>query len=97
MTIIKTAGRTDLEDLFEQSDILRSSRLKHTPFLVFSELIDGDVRVEIVESAKQLVAEYAPDTPVMVQWRGQWSSDFFQMTVADVIAAISFRNSKRGR
>jgi len=94
VTIIKTAGRTDLEGLFEETHLLSNSRLKHTPFLVFSELIDGDVRVEIVESAKKLVAEYEPSTPVMVQWRGQWSSDFFQMTVADVAAALAARHGR---
>jgi hypothetical protein len=81
MVRIITAGRTDTKDLFEIGDPFQWERLNHTPFLVFVE--DGDtLRVEIVNSKKKLLA-YPNDTKVMVQWKGEFSSDFFQFTVGD--------------
>jgi hypothetical protein len=78
---IITAGRTDTKDLFERGDPFQWDRLRHTPFLVFVE--EGDtIRVEIVNSKKQLLT-YPDETKVMVQWRGEFSSDFFQFTVGD--------------
>jgi hypothetical protein len=88
MTTIKTAGNTDTRDLFAKSDVLTSSQLRHTPFIVFVHGLDGSIRVELVSSAKKLVgARYPSTTRVMVQWKGQYSSDFFQCTVGDVTAA----------
>jgi hypothetical protein len=81
MAKIITAGRTDTKDLFEIGDPFQLERLNHTPFLVFVE--DGDtIHVEIVNSKKKLLA-YPDETKVMVQWRGEFSSDFFQFTVGD--------------
>lgn len=81
---IKLDGRTDLEDLFKLSGILRFKRLQHTPFLAF---IGSDpVKVQIIESADKLL-NLPDETPVMVQWSGQWRSDFFQLTVGDVRVA----------
>ena len=82
---IKVAGRTDLGELFQRADILRA-KLVHTPFLVFKETADG-IEVEIVDQASALLA-YPRSTKVMVQWRGEWRSDFFQMTVGDVADAM---------
>lgn len=89
MTAIQTAGRTDLDALFRESGCL-DGKLKHHPFLAFVAR-DGIVAVEVVPSAEALVARYAPDTPVMVQWAGTWSSDFFRMTVADVASGLDQR------
>lgn len=86
MTAIQTAGRTDLDALFKQSGCLDGPR-SHHPFLAFTANSDGVV-VHIVSSADALVAGYPSETPVMVQWPGQWSSDFFRMSVADVAAAL---------
>lgn len=84
---IVTDGRTDIKDLFKISGILEASKLNHTPFLAF--IASGDkVTVEIVNSAKKLLT-YPNPTPVMVQWRGQWSSDFFRFTVKDVRQYLS--------
>ncbi len=82
---VKLAGRTDLADLFKLSEILRT-KLVHTPFLVFKETEDG-LEVEIVDQASALRG-YPRSTKVMVQWRGDWRSDFFQMTVGDVLDAM---------
>jgi hypothetical protein len=78
---IRTTGRTDVVAYFESSGVREWSRLNHTPFLAFVAR-DDCVCVEIVDSAKKLLA-YPDETPVMGQWKGQWSSDFFQFTVGD--------------
>ena len=86
---ITTAGRTQIDELFKLSGIL-DGKLSHTPFLAFLATEQG-VEVRIFDRARDLVAECPPKTPVMVQWRGQWSSDFFQMTAADVAHALAAR------
>ena len=81
MTIIKTSGRTDLEEYFAKSGVFSTSKLNQTPFLAF--VISADtVDVRIVDSADQLL-HLPDDTPVMGQWRGDWRSDFFQFKVGD--------------
>ncbi|WP_437713415.1 hypothetical protein WMF45_46785 [Sorangium sp. So ce448] len=83
---VKLAGRTDVGDIFWQQSGILDAKLVHTPFLVFKEVEDG-IEVEIVEQASALSA-YPRQTKVMVQWRGEWRSDFFQMTVGDVLDAM---------
>jgi len=85
---IKTAGATDLAALFQRSEILRA-KLVHTPFLVFAEGAD-EIEVHIVDQASAL-AKYPRETKAMVQWRGEYRSDFFQMTVGDVLDAMETR------
>jgi hypothetical protein len=81
-----TAGRIDLKDLISISGIFGYGQLNHTPFLVF--VTNGDrVEVEIVDKPKDLLM-HSDDTPVMVQWAGQWRSDFFQFKVGDVRPVI---------
>ncbi len=82
---VTTAGRTDTDDLFALSGIFNGGKLNHTPMLAFIETPD-DVEVLILHNAKDVLL-LPGDTPMMVQWRGQWSSDFFQFTAADAIAA----------
>lgn len=81
-----TAGRTDLEDLISVSGTFGYTKLNHTPFLVFVTKEDT-VEVEVVEKPKDLL-RYSDNTPVMVQWRGEWRSDFFQFKVGDVRSVI---------
>ena len=81
MTIVKTSGRTDLEEYFAKSGVFSMSKLNQTPFLAF--VISADtVDVRIVESADQLL-RLPDDTPVMGQWRGEWRSDYFQFKVGE--------------
>ena len=80
--------RDSLEAFFEKSGNL-DGRLTHTPFLVFA--VEGaNVRVAVVDSASA-VAQYPDETPVMCQWAGRWSSDFFKMTAGDVKRALAKR------
>ena len=83
---VNTCGRTDIDELLSESGILTYTKLKHTPFLVFLES-NGDVRVILVDSAKKLRA-FPLDTKIMVQWKGQWESNFFQLTVGDVVSRL---------
>jgi len=88
---IVTSGRTDRAALFSKSGILDYKRLSHTPFLAF--VVDGDaVTVKQFESAADLARSVPSETPVMVQWQGKWSSDFFQMTAGDVAEALQARD-----
>lgn len=79
---VNLSGRTDLEEYFKYSGVLREGKERHTPFLVFVTR-DDNVTIEIVDRLSELL-NYPDDTPVMAQWRGQWSSDFFKYTVGDV-------------
>jgi hypothetical protein len=77
-----TSGRTDLDEYFSLSGIREYKKLTHTPFLVF--LISGDtVDVSIVDNARKLL-DYADETQVMAQWRGEWKSDYFHFKVSDL-------------
>lgn len=92
---IITTGRSDCTDLFIKSGIFESDKLPHTPFLVFridEKNPDPTVEVILVKSAADLLT-WQDDTQVMVQWPGQWRSDFFHFTVGDY---RKFRNSNAG-
>ena len=80
--ILITSGRTDLADFFELSGKFKG-KLKHYPFLAFVENSEGVINVLIVKEAIELMA-LSDDTKIMSQWRGNWSSDYFQFTVGDV-------------
>lgn len=118
--------RKDLDDIFKESGLLSSSKLNHTPFIVFDkskwraenvnelkrikeqnteefkkefpdiyrinkdkekkilkEMEETDIKVTIVDNYHR-VLEFPPYTKVMVQWRGQWRSDFFCFEVIDL-------------
>lgn len=70
--------RSDVERYFKMSGIRETSKLNHSPFIV----LNGN-SVEICDSARELLEKYEPETNVMGQWRGQWSSDFFHFTVGE--------------
>lgn len=60
--------------------------LKHNPFLAVRVEMGGTgahtVRLEIIRNARALL-DLPDDTPVMVQWPGQFRSDWFHFTVRD--------------
>jgi hypothetical protein len=76
---VKTGGRTDVDDYFRLSGVLRLGTLSHTPFQVFVEA-ENDVEVHIIDGVKKLLA-FSDETKVMGQWSGQWRSDSFQFRV----------------
>ena|SRR5258708_3235185 len=80
---ITTSGRLDLVEYFQLSGIRSSKHLKHTPFLVFFPLSESEVEIRIVDNTLSLL-EFPDATQVMSQWSGQWKSDFFQFTIADL-------------
>lgn len=79
---IFTTGRTDIESYFSLSGIRSTKKLNHTPFIVFTEKED-QVDVEIIDNIEELLS-FPAKTKVMAQWKGEWSSDFFQFTVGDL-------------
>jgi len=79
---IVTAGKTDLDSLFNNSNILRERELKHHPFLVFEDGVMF-MKIVVVKNANGLL-EYSDETKVMIQWKGKWSSDFFTFVVGDL-------------
>ena len=89
---VNTVGRTDLKDLFELSGVLTYTRLTHTPFLVF-ETKGLEVNVHTIDRATKL-SKFPPETPVMVQWEGEWRSDFFRMSVGDILKALDERKRR---
>jgi hypothetical protein len=78
---IATTGRSDLDNFFKSSGIFGSTKLSHTPFLVF---VPNGEKIEVVieQYAKDLL-NYPDGTKVMAQWPGQWRSDFFHFTIGD--------------
>ena len=78
-----TVGQTDSTAYFERSGALQQDRLAHNPFLVFRQLDDVSIRVELVHSAKALLT-YPNETPVMAQWPGNTRTDYFRFAVGDL-------------
>ncbi len=74
--------RTEVQSYFHLSGIRETKRLSHHPFIVFTEA--EDIKVEIIDSAKELLEKYPDETKVLAQWGGQWSSDFFTFTVGQL-------------
>ena len=108
--------RGDLDRYFQLSGVLESSKLKHSPFIVFDksgwslieikeeiERLSGCIAPEEVKKLKSQLKKqedcdclvvlvdnkndlllYPDETEVMGQWKGQWSSDFFNFKVGDM-------------
>ena len=74
--------RTDKDDFYKISGLFDGSALNHHPFIVFNDGI-----VELCENSKNLLL-YPPETVVLGQWQGNWSSDWFKFTVADYMAYL---------
>lgn len=85
MTKVSDTGfRHDLAAFFDKSGVRDIAKLTHNPFIV---LLD---KIEICDNAIDLLAKYPPETEVIAQWPGKWSSHFFHFTVqnfADHVAA----------
>ncbi len=87
ITKILTVGRRDLEDLWEKSDILTHYSRNHHPFLVFVEKGDK-IEVRIYKHLNELIKSNLPaNTRIMVQWKGNWKSDFFHFSFEELIKA----------
>ena len=92
---IRTAGRTDCADYFEQSGLRSYTDLAHTPILVF--LPDcAWIEVRLVTHPQDLLAL---DDAVccMGQWRGEYRSDFFQFTVGQLRAHLAQHPKEKGQ
>jgi len=85
MKDIKINGcRTDLQNFFDNSlkyDI--NVKLNHTPFIVVNEENNS---LDIVHKVSTLLENFGdkPETKVIIQWKGQWNSDFFTFTVGEL-------------
>lgn len=77
-----TTGRTDLNDFFGLSGIREWEELSHTPALAFIESKD-EIKVEIISKPHKLL-DLPDKTKIMMQWKGQWRSDFFHFTVEEL-------------
>jgi len=87
---IITSGRTDLDDFFGLSGVLGWTKFPQRPFLAF--LAEGDtVTVRVIEKSVEILA-LSDDTPLMVQWAGEWRSDFMRLTVGDYRAALQAKS-----
>ena len=89
-------ARTDLAAFFDGSGVLSGRRLRHTPILAFlhDESVAGSLLITVREFesvTKLLDAGLLSDTPLMCQWPGQWSSDFFRFSVEEIRAAYEAR------
>lgn len=73
--------RKQKDDLFKLCESFHGSgKLNHRPFLMVNE-----GTIEMCDTLAELET-YPPETQVLVQWRGEWRSDFFEFTVADWLA-----------
>lgn len=84
MKIKEGVFRKDFHRMFEMTDTLTCRKLKHAPFIVLDE-VEG---ITLCDNAEDLVAKFPPETKVLKQWRGEWSSDILVMEVADVALAL---------
>lgn len=62
--------------------LVANFKLTHTPFIVFKQSDDGFEVV--IERHVDRLYKYTDSTEVLVQWRGEWRSDFFRFTVGQV-------------
>lgn len=78
--------RRGLDDLFSKSDIRSCKERSHTPFLIVNF---DEKKIELCDSPIKLINDYSDDTDVIVQWRGQWRSDFFYFKIGELIDYIA--------
>lgn len=87
MIKIKTIGREDLENLWKNSNILSHFKREHYPFIVFIQK-DQEIEVVIYKELSRLISANLPETTrIMVQWKGNWRSDFFHFSLIELIDA----------
>jgi hypothetical protein len=77
-TATRAKIRKDVGVLFSKSDLLSSSELTHTPFLVFRKK-----GVEIISKVTELLLLKGNPT-ILVQWQGKWRSDFFTFKLKEL-------------
>jgi hypothetical protein len=84
-------GHTGTDEFFKKNSVFESERLTHTPFLVFVEE-ENAVHVRIIDNPRKLLS-FSNETQVMVQWPGEWRSDYFQFTVGEYRHFIEGKNT----
>ena len=82
--------RKDTDELWRSSGVLEWSKLSHTPFIAITQT-EGVINVHLIDSAKK-AALLPEETPLLIQWKGQWRSDFFQTTAGEVKMQVEARN-----
>jgi hypothetical protein len=70
-------------DFWVKSDVLSTMKHEHHPFLLWV----GPLEVKIIKTLDE-VLDYPDDSFVIKQWKGEWRSDFFQFSVADIRSHI---------
>jgi len=80
--------RSDLDDFFEESGIMNGEERTHHPPIVFNQIDDNVIQIEILKYPEHLM-KYPDDTNVIMQWAGKWRSDFFQFK------AIDYKNKRK--
>jgi hypothetical protein len=86
-----TTGREDISAYFCDV-VLVYKRLVHTPLLAF--IPDGEAVTVRLISDPALTLELPDTTPMMGQWQGQYSSDFFKFTAGQLKDFIKDNPSK---
>lgn len=77
-------ARSDCREFFAKTQVL-TERRPHHQFLVFVASRFAVV-VHVVDAARKL-DQFPRDSRVMVQWPGQWRSDWFKTTVGEILDA----------
>jgi len=82
--------RTDVENYVLESGVREWKKLKHNPFVLFT-----DKGVIIKYSLKEVLESDLPkDTQFMVTWAGQWSSSIVVGTILDLALAVKMNPKK---
>ena len=84
--------REDLKTFFDKElKYYLKTKLSHTPFIVLNE---DNNSIDVVDKVTDLLYLFGnkPQTKVMIQWSGKWSSDFFTFTVGDLKKEVEFYN-----
>jgi hypothetical protein len=81
--ITVTGARTQIQD-FMRDRVFQKT--KHANIVALLSTDDG-VEARIITRWKDLLT-LPPATPCLQTWSGQWSSDMFTYTVADVLRAL---------
>lgn len=92
ITITINDCRTDLQSFFQKElKYYLKTKLNHTPFVVVDEVNNS---INIVNKVTDLLNKFGskPETKVLIQWRGQWNSDFFTFTVGELQQEVDKHN-----
>ena len=87
---ITTHGvRGDTDDMFRLAGVLSWAKLNHTPFIAIFGGPDA-IMVAVIDSAKKAAA-LPEETVLLVQWKGEYRSDFFRTTAGEVKRQLALR------